>query len=501
MSACTWLAEVVDPADPDSTAHGTGNAGSKAVLKILDLKDASSWNVVDIFKRETEALQSLAHPGIPAYFDSLEHESEGSLALVLAMEYIEGENLERIVKSGRRFSEPEIQDILARLADILAYLGSLRPPVVHRDVNPRNIIRKPDDSIVLVDFSGVQDAVRSSLFPGATLVGTAGYVPLEQVAGRANHRSDLYGAAATALFLLSGRNPAELPMRGLKTDISRLVDLSPALAAVLDSWLEPDVERRSLSAMDAAAMLRGRKKPRRPASAAAAAAGENAQAGAASASEDLLPDALRLSAFDLPLLSPEAASSRPVKPVPAEDSGDPIPLPADSRVVLEQGGGRLLVKIPRPGFKGSAVPGMTFAVSWIGFVAFWTFMVIRMRAPIFFPMFSIPFWAVGIFMARTMLSPVFTKQELILGPEGLLISSEIFGFERRSLWPLADIGHIKVVPSRLQVNNIPAKELQIEAGTKHILVGAGLSERELRSIEKAFGATLEEMRRSPSENG
>ena len=119
----------------------------------------------------------------------------------------------------------------------------------------------------------------------------------------------------------------------------------------------------------------------------------------------------------------------------------------------------------------------------------------------FFPMFSIPFWAVGIFMARTMLSPVFTKQELILGPEGLLISSEIFGFERRSLWPLADIGHVKVVPSRLQVNNIPAKELQIEAGTKHILVGAGLSERELRSIEKAFGTTLEEMRRSPAENG
>ncbi len=492
MSACTWLAEVLEP----------GDAPPKAVLKILDLKDASSWNVVDIFKREAEALQSLAHPGIPAYFDSFEHESEGSLALVLAMEYIEGENLEHVVKSGRRFSEPEIQDILAKLADILAYLGSLRPPVVHRDVNPRNIIRKPDGSIALVDFSGVQDAVRSSLFPGATLVGTAGYVPLEQVAGRANHRSDLYGAAATTLFLLSGRNPAELPMKGLKTDISHLVDLSPALAAVLDSWLEPDVERRSLSALDAAAMLRGRKKPGRRAPAAAAGTGESAQAGVArGAGEDLLPDALRLSAFDLPLLSPEAVSGRPVQPAPAADNGVPLPLPADSRVVLEQSGGRLLVKIPRPGFKGSAVPGMTFAVSWIGFVAFWTFMVIRMRAPMFFPMFSIPFWAVGIFMARTMLSPVFTKQELILGPEGLLISSEIFGFERRSLWPLADIGHVKIVPSRLQVNNIPAKELQIETGTKHILVGAGLSERELRSIEKAFGTTLEEMRRSPAENG
>jgi serine/threonine protein kinase len=486
MSASTWLAEAAD----------SGETPGKAVLKILDLKDASSWNVVDVFKREAEALQSLSHPGIPAYFDSLEHESEGSLLLVLAMEYIEGENLERIVKSGRRFSEPEIQDLLARLADILAYLGSLRPPVVHRDVNPRNIIRKPDGSIALVDFSGVQDAVRTSLFPGATLVGTAGYVPLEQVAGRASHRSDLYGAAATTLFLLSGRNPAELPLRGLKTDISGLVALSPALAAVLDSWLEPDVDRRSLSATDAAAMLRGRKRPGRPA--AAAAAGTAPGEGAAT---DLIPDAVRLSTFDLPLVHPLQHSGQQPRPDPVPaDSGPPLPLPADSRVVMEESDGRLLVKIPRPGFKGSAMPGMTFAVSWIGFVAFWTFMVIRMRAPMFFPMFSIPFWAVGIFMARTMLGPVFTKQELRLGPEGLLISSEIFGFERRSLWPLSDLGQAKVVPSRLQVNNIPAKELQIEAGTRHLLVGAGLSERELRSIEKAFGSMLAELRRSPPEN-
>ncbi|MDP2791399.1 MAG: protein kinase, partial [Rectinemataceae bacterium] len=230
ISASTWLARSIQAAAPEAAA------ATDAVLKILDLADAASWNAVDIFRREADALKSLSHPGIPAYFESFETESEGRLRLVLAMEYIEGQDLEKVAKSGRKFAETEVEMMLAELVDILAYLGSLRPPMVHRDVNPRNIILRTNGSIALVDFSGVQDAVRTALFPGATLVGTAGYIPLEQVAGRASHRSDLYGAAATAVFLLTGRNPAELPTQGLKIDLKGIVDVSPRLGAILASW-------------------------------------------------------------------------------------------------------------------------------------------------------------------------------------------------------------------------------------------------------------------------
>jgi len=78
----------------------------------------------------------------------------------------------------------------------------------------------------------VQDAIRTTLYQGATLVGTAGYIPMEQVSGRATHRSDLYGAAATAVFMLTGRNPAELPMRELKIDLPSVTALAaPFLCA------------------------------------------------------------------------------------------------------------------------------------------------------------------------------------------------------------------------------------------------------------------------------
>jgi len=158
--------------------------------------------------------------------------------LVLVMEYIEGETIDAFISSGKKFTEPQIEALFAQLADILAYVGSLRPPIVHRDINPRNILLTPEGKLVLVDFSGVQDAIRTTLYQGATLVGTAGYIPMEQVSGRATHRSDLYGAAATAVFMLTGRNPAELPTRELKIDLSKVLPLSPRLSYVLNNWLE-----------------------------------------------------------------------------------------------------------------------------------------------------------------------------------------------------------------------------------------------------------------------
>jgi Serine/threonine protein kinase len=168
---------------------------------------------------------TLNHPRIPKYIESFELAQGGHFEFVLVMQYIEGETIESHVSSGKKFTEAHIEQMLAELADILAYIGSLRPPIVHRDINPRNLILQPDGHVALVDFSGVQDAIRSALYPGATLVGTAGYIPVEQVSGRATHRSDLYGAAATAVFMLTGRNPvgtanAQLENRSLWASVS-----------------------------------------------------------------------------------------------------------------------------------------------------------------------------------------------------------------------------------------------------------------------------------------
>lgn len=520
ISASTWLAEQIrsaaasvadatdesarianeasaDAAQPASSAADSYEPSQLAVLKILDLSEAGSWNIVESFRREAEALKTLSYPGIPRYFEYFEAAEENRIRLVIAMEYIEGRNLESIIQSGQKFTETEVEHILAQLCDILAYLGSLRPPIIHRDVNPRNILMKQDGTVALVDFSGVQDAVRTALFPGATLVGTAGYIPLEQVAGKASHRSDLYGAAATAVFLLTGRNPSELPSAGLRINLDGIVELSPRLKAVLGSWLDPDVAKRNLSAADAAMILRGERdapllRSNRPSL--------ELPRDNTTVFDDIQQARtndrdIRISGLARKIR--EAIQEQESQGLYSQRSGSPVEypekLPSDSKVTVTGDETGLVIKIPRMGMKGQSGAGIFFPIFWLGFVGFWTMMTIGMRAPIFFPFFSLPFWGVGIFMAKAMLGPALTSKELVLTADGLLIRTGMPGFEKATTWPLADIGKVRVVNSATQVNNVRPKELLIEAGSRHLRIGTGLSERELLYLEKSMRETLNRM--------
>jgi serine/threonine protein kinase len=445
VTASTWLARRAQT-DSDSSP------GTPLVLKIFDIAETDSWKPLDQFRREADILRTLSHPRIPKYIESFDAAHEGDFLFVLVMEYIQGETVEAYIASGKKFTEEQIENILAELADILVYIGTLRPPIVHRDINPRNLIIRPDGHIALVDFSGVQDAIRTALYPGATLVGTAGYIPVEQVSGRATHRSDLYGAAATAVFMLTGRNPAELPVRNLKIDLSGLLYMSPRLSYVLDNWLDPDPDRRFLSATKSASILRGES----PASSASPASSPTSAPG---------------------MSNQKSATHRP------ESREYPSELPADSALEIQTLEPGLYIKLPRRRLGASR--GFTvFPIVFLGFVFFWTTMTMRMRAPIFFPLFSIPFWIVGITMAKSFLSPSFTDTELFITPDGLLKKNASFISNSTQQFRISDVGKAQVRRSSMQMNNHYLKELAIEAGTGTLTFGAGLSDRELYFLER-----------------
>jgi serine/threonine protein kinase len=483
MIASTWLADRTGEEASPALDAASAKGGSRAVLKILDLSDMKDWSVADLFRREAEALKTLKHPGIPAFIESFEAPDGERLRLVLAMQYMEGDTLEALVRSGRRFEDREVAAILAGIADILDYLSSIRPPVVHRDVNPRNILLGPENAISLVDFSGARDAVRAALYPGATLVGTAGYTAVEQVAGKASTRSDLYGAAATAVFLLTGLNPSELPVKDMKIDLSGLVTPSPALACVLDSWLESDQTKRNLSAVQAAAILRGGALP-------------TVKPAPGNGIFDMLAGegtgSLRSRLFAALTAQAEA---RIADATGGNDAGPVATLPSDSRVRIERSDSSLSVTIPPERQRASGIGIGVFAAAWLGFVAFWTFMAIAMGAPFFFPMFSIPFWIVGIFMASTGLKSAFGSSILRISPEGLVYTERLFGRGKTRSWPLSDAGRSSIGVSPMEVQGERSQEIIVEAGTARLKIGSGLSPRELACINREIGEAIRDFSR------
>ncbi len=215
--------------------------GRPVSIKRFRVRGAKSWKEVELAEREARVLASLTHPGLPHYIEHFEDRGE----LFLVTELIEGESLLSLRKRGVAFSEAEVVRFLRDASAILDYLHGRAPPVVHRDIKPSNVLRRKDGSFALIDFGSVRDKMKPE--GGSTVVGTFGFMAPEQFQGRAMPGSDVYSVGATALAMLTGQEPEDLPHKGLSIDVVASLGrgASPALVRALSTMLEPDPDRRA----------------------------------------------------------------------------------------------------------------------------------------------------------------------------------------------------------------------------------------------------------------
>jgi serine/threonine protein kinase len=208
-------------------------------IKRFSVRGAKSWKDVELAEREASVLASLSHPSLPKYLAHFEEDG----ALYLVMDKIEGRSVSELQRAGVVLDRSDVVRFLGDAARVLAFLHGRAPPVIHRDINPKNVIRRPDGSYAFVDFGAVRDRLKAQ---GSTVVGTFGYMAPEQFQGRALPASDVYAVAATALSMLTGTEPENLPHRGLAIDVAAVLRerADRELAGVLERMLEPDPDRR-----------------------------------------------------------------------------------------------------------------------------------------------------------------------------------------------------------------------------------------------------------------
>ncbi|MCX7595694.1 MAG: serine/threonine protein kinase [Fischerella sp.] len=232
----------------------------KVVVKLLILSPQMQWDEQKLFEREAQVLKKLNHPRIPKYRDYfvLERQSSSKFPWFgLVHSYIPGVSLQQLLNQGQRFSELQIQQIAVEVLSILVYLHELDPPVLHRDIKPSNLIWGEDERVYLVDFGAVQDR---AVLEGATftVVGTYGYVPMEQFAGRAVPASDLYALGATLIHLLTGMSPADLPNRDARIQFADLVSVDLGFVNWIGKLTEPNVAERLSTAREALKALKNK---------------------------------------------------------------------------------------------------------------------------------------------------------------------------------------------------------------------------------------------------
>src|SRR5215207_3551675 len=218
------------------------------------------------FGREARLLANLRHPALPKVLD---HFDEGG-GLFLVMEFIAGDDLGRLLDTGRAFAPTEVMGWAEQLLDALEYLHGLRPPVLHRDIKPSNLKVVSPNHVVLLDFGLAKgSAGQMTATGGASLLGySPAYSPLEQMQGAGtDERSDLYSLAATLYHLLTGESPPDALSRATAVVNGRPDPLRPphlinqrvgvAVSAALMRAMALDIDSRPRTASEMRDQLHG----------------------------------------------------------------------------------------------------------------------------------------------------------------------------------------------------------------------------------------------------
>lgn len=158
---------------------------------------------IAMFSREAQLLMKLDHPHIVKVYNYFEEAGRQYLLI----DFVSGSNLRQLVRTNGPLHRLDILDYAIRICDVLDYMHGLRPPMVHRDITPENLVVSTDGELKLIDFGAANELLGTAT---GTMVGKQSYMPIEQFRGKAVTQSDLYALGATLFYLSTGKDPEAL---------------------------------------------------------------------------------------------------------------------------------------------------------------------------------------------------------------------------------------------------------------------------------------------------
>ncbi|MBD2409905.1 protein kinase [Nostoc calcicola FACHB-389] len=204
-----------------------------------------------LFDTEAQVLYKLGtHDRIPQLLAYFEENAE----FYLVQELIEGHDLSEELIAGKTWNQDEVISLLQEILTILEFVHQQN--VIHRDVNPRNILRRAaDGKLILIDFGAVKQIATQVITPQGTTqctvaIGTPGYIPGEQAHGTPKLSSDIYATGIIAIQALTGLSPEEIVKDPDTNEIiwQNKTTVTPEFAQLLDRMVCYDFRQRYPSA-------------------------------------------------------------------------------------------------------------------------------------------------------------------------------------------------------------------------------------------------------------
>lgn len=196
----------------DTYQNPPRNCVIKIYKPISQKTQIKQW-IAKEFQKEANRLKqiSLAEPSLPEIY-TYSYNSQG---YYLVRELIEGLTLRKQVQTKGTFSSKSVRSILSKLLFTLDHLHQKK--IIHQNIRPKNIIlRHSDNAPISINFGSIKQIVATFDFHEHknifSLKDVHGYTASEQALGKSIPASDIYSLGLTAVYLLTGKDPKEIPI-------------------------------------------------------------------------------------------------------------------------------------------------------------------------------------------------------------------------------------------------------------------------------------------------
>ncbi|MBN2418517.1 MAG: protein kinase [Deltaproteobacteria bacterium] len=233
-------------------------------IKTIRFSDEFDEDVIkeikERFFREAEIAGKLSHPAIVTIHDV----GDDRDLTYMAMEYLEGEDLDKYIKKGNLLPVRSVLNIVTQIAEALDFAH--KQGVIHRDIKPANVMLLSNGQVKVTDF-GIAKAISSSKTKTGVILGTPNYMSPEQIMGqKVNSKSDIFSLGVLFYQLLTGELPFHGDnLSGLLYQITQVKHSSPrgynkkvpkVCEQILDKALTKDPAKRFRTAGEMAHIIR-----------------------------------------------------------------------------------------------------------------------------------------------------------------------------------------------------------------------------------------------------
>ena len=172
--------------------------GEVVAVKVLKPEVAANTQIIERFKNELVLAHQITHRNVARLFEF--HRSGD--AVLLSMEYVEGESLRSLMDRSGKLPVPQVLDLARQLASGLS--EAHRQSIAHRDLKPENIMLTPGGELKVMDF-GISRSYKTDVTTTGSVIGTPAYMAPEQAEGKVvDHRTDIYAFGLILYEMVTG---------------------------------------------------------------------------------------------------------------------------------------------------------------------------------------------------------------------------------------------------------------------------------------------------------